>query len=273
MLRLLDYTNTFNRKEVKYRLDGEKHDCLMSVFDRYLRPSEFGTAQVSSLYLDTEDRHLIARSLEKPLYKEKIRIRAYGADSIEDASIAYLEIKKKFKGIVYKRRVALSASDAMRFVHGESCVDLIERSRCGLERGIESCGSKDMLFLEDEKSKHGVPLKDIKPNDLQIAREIDAFTKRYSDLKPSALIRCTRSAYELIDDDDNLLRITFDTDLEALDLFNDARPVEVLGKDESIMEIKCLGAYPLWLVEVLDACGVYPQSFSKYGEMYEKRGL
>lgn len=45
-------------------------------------------------------------SLEKPVYKEKLRLRSYGIPKAKDP--VFLELKKKYKGIVYKRRIALS---------------------------------------------------------------------------------------------------------------------------------------------------------------------
>ncbi len=58
-------------------------------------------------YLDTPDYELIRTSIEKPVYKEKVRLRCYGG-SIDDSSTVFVEIKKKFESVVYKRRVEMS---------------------------------------------------------------------------------------------------------------------------------------------------------------------
>ena len=109
---------TFQRKELKYLLDAPSLYRLREAVSRHLLPSEFGTSQVNSLYLDTRERSVIARSVEKPLYKEKLRIRWYRSGSLATASEAFVELKKKHKGIVYKRRLAVSPQTAIGFSRG-----------------------------------------------------------------------------------------------------------------------------------------------------------
>lgn len=104
----------FERIEKKYLLDlNQKNQLLQKLEDR-VRPDAFGSSRICNLYLDTEDHLLIRRSLEKPLYKEKIRLRSYGLPG--EGDMVYLEIKKKFRGIVYKRRVRLTMEEAMDYI-------------------------------------------------------------------------------------------------------------------------------------------------------------
>lgn len=109
---------TFQRKELKYLLDAPSLYRLREAISRHLPASEFGTSQVNSLYLDTRERSVIARSVEKPLYKEKLRIRWYGSTPLAKAPEAFVELKKKHKGIVYKRRLAVSPQNAVSFSRG-----------------------------------------------------------------------------------------------------------------------------------------------------------
>ena len=113
---MTDFRETFKRKEVKYRLTADQRAFLEGIVQQYLALSPFGESVVNSLYLDTSDHSVIARSLEKPLYKEKLRLRWYGSESLADAKSVFFELKKKFKGIVYKRRVCLTTPTAMSMI-------------------------------------------------------------------------------------------------------------------------------------------------------------
>ena len=120
----------------------------------------------------------------------------------------------------------------------------------------------------------GNAASDLKPGKIQISREIDAFFRRYEGLAPSMLISCMREAWCPLDPDDAdcVDRITFDEDISYVDLFEDAsvQRRRVAGVGQVVMEIKCAGGYPLWLSELLSAHGVYPRSFSKYGNAFKR---
>ena len=242
--------DTFERKEKKYLISAAQCRALKEGLAARMRLDDYGATRIDSLYLDTPDRSLICRSLEKPLYKEKLRIRSYGAFS--EADVVYVEIKKKFKGIVYKRRVRMSAKGAQAYYGG-------------------------LATYEQAQALYpvaGKPESDLAPGKLQIAREIDAFFDRYGTLEPSMLISCLREAWCPIDahDEDCIDRVTFDEDISFIDLFDasSVRRRRVIGPDQVVMEIKCAGGYPVWLCELLDAHGVYPRSFSKYGNAYKR---
>lgn len=106
--------NTFERIEEKYLLNpaqlGAVHDGLAG----HMHPDPFGRSTVSSIYYDTEDYRLIRTSLEKPAYKEKLRLRWYGTPNAN--STVFVELKKKFNGVVYKRRVQLSVAETEAFL-------------------------------------------------------------------------------------------------------------------------------------------------------------
>ena len=110
--------DTFERKEKKYLVSLAQAQAIKRGLAAHMRPDDYGVTRIDSLYLDTPDHSIICRSLEKPLYKEKLRIRSYGAFS--EAQIVYVELKKKFKGIVYKRRVRMSAQGARAYLSGMS---------------------------------------------------------------------------------------------------------------------------------------------------------
>lgn len=292
------YSSVFKRVEKKYRIGAAERAAVEAAAGGPMAVDTYGRTRITSLYLDTPERAMIARSVEKPLYKEKLRLRAYGdaagvalmgafgagpivrepgglplSDGEVETRVAaglqvpgaaaalpvFFGIKKKFKGIVYKRRLALTLPAALAFVSG----------------------------LPYEQACARWPLSDaalaaaaLSPATRQIARELEAAMDRWLPLVPSMGIACDRVAWayrpemfqeregdELFDSE---LRITFDDCLEYLDCHRFRSPWRpIIESSESVMEIKSAGPYPPWLVEVLSAERIYPASFTKYGNAYQ----
>lgn len=283
---MASYCEVFERKEKKYRLNARQHQFLLAAFAGRMEIDAFGKTKITSLYYDTPDRRLIARSLEKPLYKEKLRVRRYGEGARDgsdaqlagstgavrgsgmravtgassfagvdaasaadkDSECVFVEVKKKYKGIVYKRRVACSAAAARAYLDG-----MPYKQACAMH----------------PLAGDGAAAESTSPRSMQISREIDQFRKRYANLRPSMTITCCRVAYAPVDVADGGLRITFDTELAYRDEFAcHAAAHPLLAPGEAIMEIKNSGPVPLWLSHALAECGAYPSSFSKYGAAY-----
>ena len=242
--------DTFQRKEKKYLISTGQCRAIKEGMAQRMRLDDYGATRIDSLYLDSSDHSLICKSLEKPLYKEKLRVRSYGAFSEADA--VYVEIKKKYKGIVYKRRVRMSADGAQAYY------------------------THKMTY---EQAQHVFPVSQDPESDLavgkiQIAREIDAFFKRHPGIEPAMLISCVREAWcpTNYDDKDCVDRITFDESISYVDLLeaNAVQRRPVIPEDLVVMEIKCAGGYPQWLCDLLGECGAYPRSFSKYGNAFKR---
>ena len=109
---------TFKRYEKKYRLTTAQRAEFIRRVQPFMRPDDYGTYTIGSLYLDTPDFRLIRASLEKPAYKEKLRLRSYGVT--EPGGEVFLELKKKYKGIVYKRRITPPEDAAGEFIAGRA---------------------------------------------------------------------------------------------------------------------------------------------------------
>lgn len=218
----------FKRREIKYLVDAEQRAALEKAFEGRVIPDEHGESTVCNVYCDTKDSRLIRTSLQKPAYKEKFRIRSYGA--VSENGKVFMELKKKYAGIVYKRRISLAQNEASDFISGRS----------GL------------------------------PNDGQIEREIDYFVKFYGGLVPAMYLCYDRMAYFCKDDPG--LRITLDENIrwrtEDVTLTSDPDGRQLLASGQSLMEIKCGDAMPLWLVGLLSENRIRPVSFSKYGTAY-----
>lgn len=266
---MTSYQEAFERKEVKYRLDAAQRSAMLTALEGRMAVDDYGTTSIVSRYFDTPDRALIERSLDKPLYKEKLRVRSYGIPGEDDQ--VFVELKKKYQGIVYKRRVGCSYAAARAYMGGMP----YEQACCE--------------FSLPDPILAGASLS---PRSLQIAREIDAFKERYTPLRASMVTICDRTAYAPLAiggegeaaDVPSALRITFDENVAYRDLFEETliarashrrppvgfgMPCPLLSADEAIMEVKCAGPFPLWLVDALDGCEAYPSSFSKYGAAYQ----
>lgn len=224
----MHFQDVFCRKEKKYLLSAEQYHHLRSgVIAHGMKPDEFGLHTIASLYYDTPDHQLIRHSLEKPIYKEKLRLRAYGSLVLPDDT-AYVEIKKKFKGVVYKRRIAVPLPEAV----------------AGLEAGA---------FHED----HG-----------QIGREINWFLQRYPLFPACWLGYEREAFYSDTEDvritfDENVRYRTSCWDMTA-----PPQGTPLLAPGQYLMEVKIPFAIPLWLVRLLDECGAVSRGFSKYGTCY-----
>ena len=223
----MDATCIFKRIEKKYLLSEAQQEALFQRIGAHLRPDEFGLSTVLSLYLDTPDRRIIRNSIEAADYKEKLRLRSYGTARAD--STVFLELKKKYGGVVYKRRAAMTLREAERY----------------LRMGIKPYESQIMSELDWAMRLYGRPKAA-----MLIACEREAwFDEAHPDLRLTfdRNIRCR----------ENELR---------LDRGSAGTPL--LPKDTVLLEIKTAGAMPLWLADALDAESILPGSFSKYGEAY-----
>ena len=225
----MDQMCNFKRIEKKYLLSEAQYDALFGRIGAHLRPDEYGRSTVMSLYLDTPDRRMIRNSIEAADYKEKLRMRSYGTTAAD--STVFLELKKKFGGVVYKRRAAMTLREAERYL------------RTG-----------------------------IKPFESQIMSELDWAMRLYGRPKGAMLIACEREAW--FDEEHPDLRLTFDRNIRCreseLRLDRGSAGIRLLPKDTVLLEIKTAGAMPLWLADALDAEGILPGSFSKYGAAYTR---
>lgn len=104
----------FNRKEIKYLLTEDEYQRLFQAIAPFIEKDRYFKGTNCSVYYDTPDKYLVTHSMEKPLYKEKLRIRSYNVPTLDDT--VYLEIKRKFKGVGNKRRIGLKLADFYRYL-------------------------------------------------------------------------------------------------------------------------------------------------------------
>ena len=222
------FQTVFKRYELKYMLTLEQKQRVLAAMTPYMKLDKYGRTTIRNLYFDTDTYLLIRRSIEKPTYKEKLRIRSYSKADAD--SVVFVELKKKYKHVVYKRRMHLTENEAMKWLSGEKYTD-----------------------------KH-----------TQISNEIDYFMDYYGTLHPTVFLSYEREAYYSNDGsdfrvtfDDNIL-----CRQEGLSLQSDVYGTPILPEGKALMEIKCSGGIPLWMTEVLSKEKIYKTSFSKYGTAY-----
>ena len=218
----------FKRYELKYLITQKQKSILLNAMAAYMQEDAFGRSTICNVYYDTPDSLLIRRSLEKPVYKEKLRVRSYGTATPEKE--VFVELKKKYKGVVYKRRVSVKQSRA------EAYLD------------------------------YHVPL----PVQNQITEELDYFLAFYKELKPAVFLSYEREAFYGRDDEDLRITFDENILWRDEDISLCSRPygTPILDKDMVLMEIKVANAMPLWLSGLLSEEGIYKTSFSKYGQAY-----
>ena len=223
------YQTVFERYEIKYLLTYGQKEILLGAMAPYMASDKYGRTTLRNIYFDTDCYRLIRRSIEKPAYKEKLRIRSY-CQATSDSTV-FVELKKKYQSVVYKRRISLSERDAMHWVCGEA-----------------PC-----------------------PRDTQISREIDYFIDFYGEIKPTVFLSYEREAF--YDRRGGDFRVTFDDNIlcrqEDISLTSPVYGTPILEDGTVLMELKCSGGIPLWMVEILSREKIYKTPFSKYGEAYQ----
>jgi len=108
----------FKRYELKYLLTELQYRTVRAEVEKRLAPDRFGSTTIQSLYYDTPDFRLVRESIEKPVYKEKLRLRCYGLNDCDKD--VFLEMKRKYDGVVYKRRIACKETSVPELFAGKS---------------------------------------------------------------------------------------------------------------------------------------------------------
>jgi SPX domain protein involved in polyphosphate accumulation len=217
----------FKRYEMKYLLTSEQYAAVSGAIACHMRPDPYGEYLVQSLYYDTENWDVIRTSMKKPIYKEKMRLRRYGG-SINKNAPTYLELKKKYRGVVYKRRTAIpngiyATTDVKNYV----------------SEGTSQIARELAFYLRN----HNVSER------IYIAYRRDAYVSGEGSL---------RVTFDT--------RLCFRTDM--LDFSHPGEGWAVLPPDTTLMEIKTSAGVPLWLTQILSDKMIYPRPLSKCAVCY-----
>lgn len=222
------FQNSFKRYEEKYLLTSSQYRAFLKGMQEYMKPDQYGKTTNCNIYYDTDCWDLIRKSIEKPVYKEKLRVRSYGIPKAEDN--VFIEIKKKYDDVVYKRRISMPCGDSERYLTGK--LHGWVNSQIGME--IE-------YFQKIHQAKPKV----------YIAYDRTSFAGI-----DNADLRITF--------DRNIRFREYDLDLRCGDYGE-----KMLSEGTVLMEIKIPGTAPLWLAHLLSELKIRPTSYSKYGTYYK----
>lgn len=218
----------FRRIEKKYIVDEPTYEKLIKKLDGHFVKDRYYKSTICNIYYDTPSHQLVRNSIEKPVYKEKLRVRSYGVPNNED--MVFVELKKKYKGVVYKWRIEMTLAQTRDFFAG----------------------------------------KEVPHNNPQIENELKYFLKFYEGIAPAMYLSYDRLAYCGAEDPSLRLtfdtHILYREEQKELD--KGIWGKELLPAGVRVMEIKIPNAMPLWLSAILDKLEIYPASFSKYGTAY-----
>lgn len=220
--------DVFCRREIKYLITQQQRQALEAKFADHMAPDKFAHSSIRNIYYDTPDFRLIRHSLEHPVYKEKIRLRCYGDGNAE----VFLEMKKKYKGIVYKRRMILRESQAEAFMAGQGSLPDTQIGR-------------ELTYFRDF-------YKNLRPQ-VFLSYERDSWTGTHD---PGLRITF----------DEQIQYRTTDLHLTTV-----SGGESILAPGMVLMEVKAENAIPLWLTRLLAKQKISKTSFSKYGRAYERQ--
>lgn len=218
----------FRRYEYKYLLTRQQHRAMLDIIQEHMTLDQYGHSTISNLYYDTPSFVLIRASLEHPCYKEKLRLRTYGSDS----SHAFLELKKKYDGIVYKRRIALPLQEALDCMEGTMP---FPDSQIGHELHAARKhypGLYPAVFLSYEREAY----YDRDGSDFRVTFDEN--------------VRCRWGPHTMA---------------------HPEWGIPVLPRDTVLMELKLSQSIPLWMAQALSRLNIQKCSFSKYGKAYQNR--
>ena len=226
----------FQRYEIKYQLDRRQQQAILAAMAPYMEPDEYSHSSIRNLYLDTPDFRLIRRSLERPVYKEKLRVRSYRRAGLEEP--VFVELKKKYGSVVYKRRLAMPQREALDCIAGSaSWPDTQIGGELAYAAGFYAALRPAVFLSYERDSYRGV--------------EDEAFRVTFD----------TEIRYRQ----------------ETLTLNSAPRgrggggppvpPPPPPGR--VLMEVKTAGSLPLWMARALSEQGLFKTSFSKYGTAYQ----
>jgi len=217
----------FERHEEKYLVTKEQGAALQRLIAQNMVIGQLGDYFVHNVYYDTGNWDIIRASIEKPMYKEKLRLRFYGQYNPE--SQGFLELKKKFDGVVYKRRIAFPLGELKR-----RCVrEIVSTYDSQISREIGFFLRSNPVSEKAYIAYKRIAYADTEDRDLRITFDKDIFFH-----------------------------------LCPLDNYNPQNGRRLLEHNQTVMEIKTTGAIPLWLTQALSEHNIFPVSFSKYGICY-----
>jgi len=214
------------RQEVKYLISRASHDALLRDLANHLVPNKFFAQTIHNVYFDNDTNDLILRSIEKKEFKDKLRLRAYHMDG--ELGNPLIELKKKYKGTSYKRRIKLTIEQARDLING-GALNHTGQIADEMRFLIARTGCTPKMYIGYDRASYDV----VGHDDLRITFDSN--------------VRCRTT---------------------NLDFAPNPADKNIIDADHYILEIKAADTFPLWLTDALTRNGIFPQSFSKYARAF-----
>lgn len=226
----MSYQSIFSRYELKYVITVKQKEQILQATREYMKLDDYGRTTIRNLYFDTDNYRLIRRSIEKPVYREKLRIRCY--KKVDDEDQVFVELKKKHDSIVYKRRIALPYKEAYEWLCENHHINIKTQIVREIEYFKEYYETlKPLVYISYDREAYNA----INERDFRVTF------------------------------DENILWRQTD-----LSLKDKAYGNKIIDEGYVLMEIKTLEAIPLWMSHILTKEKIYKTPFSKYGHAYEE---
>ncbi len=218
----------FRRIEKKFWMTARQYEALFPLLEEHMTRDAYGTSTVCNVYYDTPDYMLIRRSIERPRFKEKLRVRSYGVP--KDTDSVFVEIKRKLNGVGYKRRIYIPYRDVKTLLRGEpiGCGDAqIERE---LLEFVNRYRPQPRVFIAYERFA------------------------MYDREEPDVRVTIDTS-------------LRYRTENVDMTFGDGGEPVMGDGS-RVLMEIKAPNAIPIWLTGAMSELRIYQAPFSKIGTCF-----
>ena len=219
--------NVFSRREMKYLIDDAQYSSLNKFLKGYMKEDVYGRYTVGNTYFDTNEYDIIRRSLEKPVYKEKLRTRCYTVPE-KDTEI-FIELKKKYKGIVFKRRAVMTMDEARTYLQNGQKPASNDQILSEIDWFLNMYHPKPSMYIAYDR----VALTGIEDPSLRVTF------------------------------DSNIRWRICDTDLSY-----GTWGRKLLEDGQYVMEVKADKAIPFWLADKFSELNIFKTSFSKYGRCF-----
>lgn len=223
------YQDVFKRYEKKYILNDKQYNNLRDKLKGHMKEDDHGIHTINNIYYDTDSYELIRASIEKPMYKEKLRVRSYSTPKADDK--VFVEIKKKYDGVVYKRRSKLGLKEAENFLISKKYPEKSSQINDEILWFLNMYNPVPKVFIAYER----LALFSIEDSNVRITFDKNIRFRDY-----------------------------------CLDLSKGSYGTNILEPEKTLMEIKIPGVFPLWLSDILSELEIFPASFSKYGNCYKQ---
>ena len=220
----------FQRIEEKYILTRAQKERFVRLTKEYLKDDEYGPSTICNIYFDNENNDLIVNSLDKPVYKEKVRLRSYNVPNKETKT--FLEIKKKYEGIVYKRRITETLGNIEKHLSNGEDLNCNKQILNEIDYCFKYYKLNPALFLAYDRIAY-------------YSKEDKSFRITF---------------------DTNIIARDYDLDLKK-GIYGE----KYCDNDMYIMEVKCSGGLPFWFIKALEEVKATPASYSKYGKVYTSK--